>query len=114
MSHLHYRVMGLVMFCALARAQVTVELGGDVPTVGPGTKVPTITVCNETPAPQQVQGWKFRTKDFQNYGTYYPVGQLTHAPGAGSIDYTQYPIAPTEQQIWTSATPSITAPMWTM
>src|SRR4051812_23463066 len=48
-------------------AQVKVTLAGDIPATGPGTKYPTLQVCNETNLPQQVEGWKFKTKDYAGY-----------------------------------------------
>ena len=75
-------------------SQVSVNVAG-VPAVGPGTKAPTLTVCNQTNTPQQVQGWKFKTKDFANFTTW--MGGLTKA-GTAPVEYTQ-PIPSTEQQM---------------
>jgi hypothetical protein len=84
--------------CALGgtvEAQVKLTLQGDVPAVGPGTKYPAILACNNTNLPQQVQGWKFKTKDYAGFTTW--MQPFSHA-GTGPVEYTQG-IPETEQQM---------------
>lgn len=97
-SHAWRLMAGLLALGALtvpAWSQITLTLGGDLPATGPGTKYPTILACNKTTLPQQVQGWKFKTKDFAGYTTW--MTPLTHT-GTAPVEYTQK-ISATEQQM---------------
>ncbi|MDB5048810.1 MAG: hypothetical protein JWO30_1881 [Fibrobacteres bacterium] len=89
----------LALAAGSASAQVMLSLGGDVPATGPGTKYPTVLACNRTNAPQQVEGWKFKTKDFTGYTTWMPG--LTKS-GTAPVEYTQG--VPTEEQQMSAGT----------
>jgi len=101
-----FAVMG-ALFCP-ASAQVTQTLGGDLPATGPGTKYPTIKTCNETNLPQQVDGWKFKTKDFAGYTTW--MANLTKT-GTAPVEYTQK--TPTEERQMQAGTCRIAATDYT-
>jgi hypothetical protein len=87
--------MALLALAGTASAQVKFTLGGDLPATGPGTKYPTILTCNETNAPQTVEGWKFKTKDFAGFSTW--MSGLTKS-GTAPVEYTQ-PIPVSERQM---------------
>ena len=91
-----FTVAALALAGALSvPAQVTLTLGGEVPAIGPGTKYPTIMACNKTSLPLQVEGWKFKTKDYAGYSTW--MAGFTHT-GTAPVEYTQK-ISETEQQM---------------
>ncbi|MDB5105234.1 MAG: hypothetical protein JWP91_2923 [Fibrobacteres bacterium] len=85
--------LALALLAGSASAQVKLTLGGDLPATGPGTKYPTLMTCNETNLPQQVDGWKFKTKDFAGFTTWMP--NLTKS-GTAPVEYTQK--VPTEER----------------
>jgi hypothetical protein len=75
-----------LLLASTSGAQIRLTVGGDN-AVGPGTRYPTLMYCNETPFPQPLSGWKFRTRDFAGFTTWMPG--LSHA-GAAPVEYTQH------------------------
>jgi hypothetical protein len=76
-----------LLMAGTASAQVTMKVTNDPAPTTPGTKYPTIDACNNTNAPQLVEGWKFRTPNFAGY-TQAWVGTLTKTNGTPA-EYTQ-------------------------
>lgn len=69
-----------------AHAEIKLTTAGDV-LPAPQTSYVTIQACNETNSPQQMEGWKFRTKDFAGYNQGW-MGGFSKA-GTAPVEYTQ-------------------------
>jgi hypothetical protein len=76
-----------LLMAGTASAQVAMKVTNDPAPTTPGTKYPTIDACNNTTAPQLVEGWKFRTPNFAGYNQAW-VGTLTKTNGP-PVEYTQ-------------------------
>lgn len=74
-------------------AQVRISIQNDTAAGSP--RYPRITACNETQALRQLEGWRFRTRDFSGYTTW--MSGFTKE-GAAPVQYTQS-LSPMENRL---------------